>query len=143
MRIPLLAVLILGLSGCDGGSAGPEAPAIVVRVSDDIGAPVGRIHVIITLAPSDRIDARTRGDGTVRVPVPEAGAYEVRVIPRAGHLGVPGTTSRIVTVGSGGTAVVDFTMHREGLPPRPGPGDESPRDPGENWPVWPPGPGSP
>ena len=127
MRIALLSALILGLAGCDGGSTGPEAPAIIVRVVDDIGDPVDRIHVIIALAPADRIDARTRGDGTTRVAVPGAGDYEVRVIPRAGYLGTPGATSRTVTVGPGGTATADFTVHRESLAPPPRPDD---------WPLW-------
>jgi hypothetical protein len=143
MRIAVLAVMVLALAGCGGGGTGPEAPAIVVSVTDDIGGPVDRMQVIVTRAPADRIDGRTRGDGTIRVAVRGAGDYEVRVIPGAFYLGVPGTTSRTVTVGSGGTASVDFTVHRVSLPPPPAPGDEQLPNPGDHWPEWPRGPAVP
>ena len=138
MRIALLAVLVLALAGCDGGGTGPES-AIVVRVTDEIGGPVDRMPVIVTGPLAHRIDGRTRGDGTIRVAVREAGDYEVRVIPGAFYLGVPGTTSRTVTVGPGGTSMVNFTVHRVSLPAPPAPEDRPLPDP----PVWARGPASP
>ena len=73
-----------------------------------------RIPVTATLS-STRVDASTRGDGTVEIRVPEAGTYLVRVLPRAGYLGSTPALSKSVTVDYNGRAAVDFTVHRAGV----------------------------
>lgn len=114
---PLILASLLVAAACDGGGTGPEATAITVRVHDDRGVPVVRTQVIVTTAASRRLDAHTRGDGTVDFGVADAGVYRVWVIPRAGYVGGTDSLSRSVTVGANARVTLDFTVHREGAEP--------------------------
>jgi hypothetical protein len=51
----------------------------------------------------------------VAVTVPEAGSYEVQVIPRAGYQRGRDPLTKLVDVNGGGA--VQFTVYREGLSP--------------------------
>src|SRR5688500_12674206 len=100
MRVLVLVVVMVSLIGCDlGGSTGPYLPAIVVRVSDDRGAPADRMPVVVTLSSGRRIETRTGPGGAVRVRLPEAGTHRVTVIPRADYVSPSGALTRNVTVG--------------------------------------------
>ena len=121
MRVLTFGFLLFSLVACDGGSSGPDAPAILVRVIDDRGAPGNRMQVVVTLSSGGRIVARTRGDGTVHVGVPESGTHRVTIIPRAGYLGDSAGLTRSVTIGGEASVAVDFTVQREGVAmPNPG-----------------------
>ena len=115
MRRLVLASLILGLSAC--GSGGPTSPQalINVRVSDDIGAPVDRMPVRVTMSAAERFEGSTGRGGTARIEVSGAGTYEVKVIPRDGYLAGPEPLLKTVIVESNGTSTVTFTVHRVGV----------------------------
>ena len=119
MRKLLLLGLAAGLSafGCRDGTA-PDAHAIEVRVTDDRGAPVDRMRVVVSLSHTDRVRALTRKNGIVRIGVREPGSYLVTVIPRAGYIGAPGTLATTVVVADE-RSTVGFTVHREGWVPPP------------------------
>jgi len=91
---------------------------------DDIGAPVNRMPITVTMSETSRIDGRTGSDGIADIRVGEAGTYEVRVIPRDGYLAGVEPLSKTVTVEANDAIVLTFTVHRQGVttadpPPEP------------------------
>lgn len=115
MRRLVIAGLLAAFSACKPEtSAGPEPTTVInVRVRDDIGAPVDRTQIIVTMSAT-RLDSRTRRDGTADINVGDAGVYMVRVVPRAGYIGEAQPIIKTVRVDSNSTATVDFTLNRAG-----------------------------
>jgi len=125
MRIVILGLLIASVSACgSGGPTSASGTVLEVRVMDDIGAPVNRMPITVTMSETSRIDGRTGSDGIADIRVGEAGTYEVRVIPRDGYLAGIEPLSKTVTVEANDAIVLTFTVHRQGVttadpPPEP------------------------
>lgn len=116
MRRLVLASLILGLSACSsGGPTSPQGPLINVRVNDDIGVPVNRMPILVTMSAAQRIEGSTGNDGTLQVKVGDPGMYHVRVIPRDGYLAGIEPLLKVVTVEPNEAETVTFTVHRVGV----------------------------
>ena len=110
----MLTSLVAGLVACGSGTS-PDATVIEVRVRDDIGAPVNRTAVRVSLSESARLDATTRRDGTADIEVGDAGDYLVYVIPSEGYRAGLEPLSRTVTVVPNSKVTVDFIVHRAGV----------------------------
>ncbi len=119
MRRVLLLGLLAGVAACGSDATGPGGPAIEVQVVDDRGVPVDRIRIVVTLSPTEKVRMLTGKTGIARFRIPEAGSYQVSVIPRAGYLTAPGTSRATVVVSDDLTADVGFTVHRESYQPPP------------------------
>ena len=116
MRQLLLLSVLVSAAACNvGKSTGPASTVISVRVMDDVGAPVARTPVRVMVSATTRVDAATRGDGTVDIGV-DAGAYQVWVIPRDGYISGAESLMKSVTLNASERAIVDFTVHRAGGP---------------------------
>lgn len=115
MRRLVIVGLLATLGACKTETPiGPEATSVInVRVRDDIGAPVDRTHIIVTMSAT-RLDSRTGRDGTADIDVGDAGVYMVRVVPRAGYVGEAQPIMKTVRVDSNTIATVDFTLNRAG-----------------------------
>ena len=115
LRRLVIVGLLSTLVSCKAETpAGPEPRAVInVRVRDDIGAPVDRTQIIVTMSAT-RFDSRTKSDGTVDFSVADAGVYMVRVVPRDGYLGDSAPMIKTVSVDSNTTATVDFMLYRAG-----------------------------
>lgn len=112
MRRLSFVVLIAASTACGAGRAtAPDTAILDVRLRDDAGKSAGRNRVVVALASGTQIDASTDADGNVAIAVPEAGTYDVRVIPREGYA-VSSRVVKRVTVAERGTVVVDFTLYR-------------------------------
>ena len=115
MRQLLLLSLLVSAAACNVGKSTGPSTVINVRVMDEAGAPVARTPVRVMVSPTTRVDAATRGDGTVDIGV-DAGVYQVWVIPRDGYISGPESLLKSVTVNASEKVVVDFTVHRAGGP---------------------------
>jgi hypothetical protein len=116
MRYLILLGLITTVTGC--GSSGSTEPTgsqsiIDVTVRDDIGVPVDRIPVIVTMS-ANRIDGRTGSNGKAGISVSSPGTYTIRVVPRDGYAGSLEPTVKSVSVETNATALVDFRLSRTG-----------------------------
>ena len=107
--------LLTALAACKSDTSTGPAPAAVinVRVRDDIGAPVDRTQIIVTMSAT-RLDSHTKSDGTADFSVGHPGIYMVRVVPRDGYLGDTAPMIKTVRVDSNTTATVDFVLNRAG-----------------------------
>ena len=110
----MLTSLIAGVVACSSGT-GPDGTIINVRVRDDIGDPVSRTAVRISLSEQPRLHATTRLDGTADIDVGNAGDYVVYVIPREGYKAGLDPLSRVVNVTSNSRVTVDFVLYRDGV----------------------------
>lgn len=116
MRRLVQLSLLMMLASCDAGrTTRPESPRLTVRVVDDRGIPVSRMPVRVMISSAEPLAASTNLDGRVDISVPVAGVYLVWVVPRIGYLGgTPGLSKSIAVTGAA-VALVDFTVHREGV----------------------------
>lgn len=114
IRPILLTSLVAGLVACDSGTS-PDATVINVRVRDDIGAPVNRTAVRISISQNGRLNATTRRDGTASIEVDDAGDYVVYVIPSEGYRAGLEPLTRTVTVAPNSKVTVDFIVQRTGV----------------------------
>ena len=110
----LMLTLAAGVLACEGGTS-PDATIINVRVRDDIGAPVTRTAVRVSVSDNGRLNATTRGDGTADIEVGNPGDYLVSVIPSEGYRAGLEPLSRTVTVAPGSKVTVDFVVIRAGV----------------------------
>lgn len=110
----MLTSLVGGLVACDSGTS-PDSTVINVRVRDDIGAPVNRTAIRVSMSDEARLNATTRRDGTADIEVSDAGEYRVYVIPSAGYTAGQEPLSRVVTVSSNSKVTVDFVVQRAGV----------------------------
>jgi len=116
MRRIIFGLLVASASACSSGTpTSLLGPVLNVRVIDDIGAPVNRMPIKVTMSEASRIDGRTGNDGTADIRLTQAGTYEVRVIPRDGYLAGIEPLSKTVTVEANGTVTLTFTVHRAGV----------------------------
>lgn len=116
----LILLSLVAVGACGSGSTGPRGPAIDVRVSDETGGPVDRTAIRVILSAS-RLEARTDKSGRAIIRLLEGGDYDVHVVPRAGYVAGIEPLTRNVSVEQTGTATVEFTVHRVGLPGEPMP----------------------
>lgn len=115
MRSVILGMLIAGASACSSGNAtSPSGPVLEIRVVDDIGTPVSRMPIKVTMSEATPIAGTTGSDGTAGIRLIDAGTYNVRVIPREGYLAGPDPLSKSVTVEPNGSAALTFKVHRAG-----------------------------
>jgi len=132
MRNLIVLGLVTTLAAC-GSSASTEPTGsqsvISVRVVDDIGAPVDRIPVIVTMSAS-RFDGRTSKNGKAGISVSSPGTYSIRVIPRDGYVASLEPTVKSVSVEANATAQVDFTIFRTGN------SETNPNLPGGGYTGW-------
>ena len=132
MRNLIVLGLITTVAAC--GSSGSTEPTgsqsvINVRVVDDIGAPVDRIPVIVTMS-AIRFDGRTSKNGKAGISVSSPGTYSIRVIPREGYIASLEPSVKSVSVEANATAQVDFTIFRTGN------SDTNPNLPGGGYTGW-------
>ena len=116
MRSFITGLLIAAVWACSSGTpTSPSGPVLNVRVIDDIGAPVNRMPIKVTMSEASRVDGRTGDDGTADIRLTAAGTYEVRVIPRNGYVAGIEPLSKTVTVEENGAVTLTFTVHRTGV----------------------------
>lgn len=111
----LLTAMAVGSLGACGSPSGPSGPRLNVTVRDDAGVSIERMPVVVRQAGITLTTTRTDGRGQVAVAVPEAGSYEVQVVPRAGYQRGRDPLTKLVRVNGGGA--VQFTVYREGVSP--------------------------
>lgn len=109
----LLTAVAVGSLGACGSPSGPSGPRLNVTVRDDAGVSIERMPVVVRQAGVTLTTTRTDDRGQVAVAVPEAGSYEVQVVPRAGYQRGRDPLTKLVRVNGGGS--VQFTVYREGL----------------------------
>ncbi|MBX9855131.1 MAG: hypothetical protein K2Y26_06385 [Gemmatimonadaceae bacterium] len=109
----LLTAMAAGTIGACGSPSGPSGPRLNVTVRDDAGLFIERMPVVVRQAGVTLTTTRTDGRGQVAVAVPEAGSYEVQVVPRAGYQRGRDPLTKLVSVN--GAGAVQFTVYREGL----------------------------
>jgi hypothetical protein len=113
MHRAVVASMLIAICGCDSGNqTGPASALINVRVRDDVGMPVDRMPVRVTMSTEDPLVTRTGADGTVDVRVTEGGVYRVWVVPREGYLAGIESLSKTISVSVNDNATVDFIVHR-------------------------------
>lgn len=109
----LLTAVAVGSLGACGSPSGPSGPRLNVTVRDDAGVSIERMPVVVRQAGVTLTTTRTDDRGQVAIAVPEAGRYEVQVVPRAGYQRGRDPLTKLVSVNGGGA--VQFTVYREGL----------------------------
>jgi hypothetical protein len=115
----LFGVTASGLAACADSTTNPQLAHVNVRLRNDAGQSAGRNLVVITrLSDSTKTQASIDGNGDIVLA--SGGAYEIRVIPRAG-LYASAIQSRTVSASSGQRSFVEFTLYRAAWAPGDGP----------------------
>ena len=112
LKLPLALLLSLPLSACDAWW-GADDTKIGIRLRTDGGTSAGVNTSIVTAPDGSAIGGRTGGDGKANMRVPGAGAYHVRIVPRAGFHGSEALRTS-VSVKDRETTVVQFVLYRTG-----------------------------
>ena len=116
MRRLLVLSVAAAMAACSsGGSTGPAANVINVRVVDDAGIGVGRMPVTAVSSSGAEVRGVTHGDGTVKISVTESGVYQVSMIPREGYLRSLDPLTRTVSVDAAQAASIQFQVWRSGV----------------------------
>lgn len=116
MRRLLVFSVAAVLAACSsGGTTGPDANVINVRVVDDIGTGVGRMPVTAIMSNGASVRGVTREDGTVKIGVADAGTYQVSVVPRDGYLRGVDPLVRTISVSASESASIQFLVSRAGI----------------------------
>ena len=109
----MFSALALATATACGSPSGPSGPRLSVSVRDDAGLTIERMPVTVRQAGVTLVTTRTDDRGAVEIAVPEAGNYEVQVVPRAGFTRGRDPLTKQVSVNGGGA--VQFTVYREGV----------------------------